>query len=75
MTIKIHQLREGDTFFECDYGVNVEYTAKGNPFRAENDMGWAIMGICAQTDEETYFYTSDKYPHYGPKLYLDEQYG
>ena len=74
MTIKIQQLREGDTFFECDYGINVEYIAKGDPFRAEKDRGWAITGICAHTAEETYFYTSDAYPHYGPKLYLKPQY-
>lgn len=74
MTIKIQQLREGDTFFECDYGIDVEYTANGNPFRAEKDRGWAIVGTCVQTGVESYFYTSDTYPAYGPKLYLKPQY-
>lgn len=84
MTITIQSLKEGDTFYECQYGINVEYVALCDPYRAENDSGWAIDGeMISSTSkydqerigEQQWFFASDRYPHYGPKLYLDPEYG
>ena len=73
MTIKIQSLKKGDTFFECDYGINVEYVATCDPYRAENDQGWAIDGQTLQ-GADTHFYVCDAYPAYAPKLYPMPEY-
>lgn len=84
MAISIQTLNEGDIFYECQYGINVEYVALCDAYRAEGDSGWAIDGkmlsSSSESDqdnigEEQWFFSHDKYPAYGPKLYLYPEYG
>lgn len=76
MTINIQTIKQGDTFYECDYGINVEYIALCDPYRAEQDSGWALLGKAISSSnpkdvlvDEQEFFCSDQYPAYGPKLY------
>lgn len=79
--IKIKDIKKGDTFFECEYGDNVEYEAINDAYRAEQDSGWAVDGTLIGCNEvnanigyKQRFYCSDKFEGYGPKLYWQEQY-
>jgi hypothetical protein len=77
MTLAIKDIKEGDTFYECEYGANDEYIALENASRIDDDtmVGWQVMGKHTETGAEVQFFASDLYGGaYGPKLYWQPAY-
>jgi hypothetical protein len=73
MTIKIEDIKSGETFFECEAGCDRKFVATTDAYRM--DSGWAVKGTEEVPDGETFtFYVRDGYSHYGPRLYCEPQY-
>lgn len=73
--IKIKDIKEGDIFYECQYGNNMGFIAIGNPYLKEEGtefQGWAIMA--KNKTQEIEFFHAEKFGVYAPKLYREPQY-
>jgi hypothetical protein len=69
--LNIEDIKNGDTFFECEYGANDEYVACSDPFKKQVGTeyeGWAIFGTRVEGGDKIEFFAASKFS-YGPKLY------
>lgn len=76
MSIQIARtLKKGDIIYECDYGTNIKIEITTDITRTDNggevSYKWEAVSDTGDTID---YMISERYPHYGPKLYLDPQY-
>lgn len=69
--MKLQDIKQGDTVYECQYGMNLKLKALTSPER--HDGGWRIF--CeTETGKRVELYCRDNVGHYGPQLYKEPQY-
>ena len=79
MAIDYKNLKIGDTFWECGYRTNVEYTVTDPPkvdtvyFEDREVNQWAWKAISTDGNEIDFLIT-EGFEHYGPKLYYYQAY-
>lgn len=65
--LDITTLKEGDIFYECEYGICKKFTVKIPP--ARNDKAeWKWIATDSVGMDVAYL-VNEKYSHYAPKLY------
>lgn len=74
----LKNLKEGDIFYECEYGINVKYRVICDPYHDGN--GWRLQATCLGGEgftrgETIDFFTADGWEHYlqiyPSTLYID----
>ncbi len=62
--VRIKDLKNGDTFFECDLGFTDQYVATSDPYQGREATTQHCICIdvrCVKTGREDYFCESDTY--------------
>ena len=68
--VQLHEIKEGDVFYECERGLNVEMKALGDARRTRN--GWFCK--VKTTQGIMNIYSSATQTMYGPNLYRTPYY-
>lgn len=80
---QVAAFKPGDIFYECEYGMNMEFCVLTAPVPRENggtyqdgtpyrQLEW--LAVNTQTGEMTEFLTTDLLMHYGPRMYTQPEY-
>lgn len=76
MTISPEDLEVGDVFYECQYGINLEFVVKtpivkSKGFEDRDTYDWTAVSKKGTT---TNFRLTKGLEHYGPRIYEQPQY-
>ena len=71
MRIKIEELRKGMIVWECENGENTQIIITKDAARRDN--GWGAKGRSKHGNVD--LFVADNAGAYGPKLYVEPQYG
>lgn len=77
--LKPQDLKLGDKFYECEYGVNMEFEVVEAPVSEQTEildtthLQWRWKGK-RKDGEIVEFLLTEGYGHYGPKIYSSPMY-
>lgn len=65
-------MKNGDVFYECEYGRNYEFIVVTEPKCDNNKWTWTAKNT--KTDQIVEYLITEGYEHYGPRIYSQPQY-
>ena len=80
MRIDPRELKMGDIFYECQYGVNLKMNVLTQPIATKinlltkDTLQWTWEAVNMITNLKVDYTLTEGFGHYGPKLYKEPQY-
>ena len=76
--IKVRDIKKDQVFWECEYGINIRYTAEEDAHKVDDDLesehGYAVSAVSDEGETVRFFQCYDEGFHHYLKLYTDNVY-